>query len=109
MQRGTHGRGVAVLTLPGDVGGLELPEHTPAAFARTAAARAVPDPEAVRAAADAIDGAERVTLLVGQGARDAREEVLALAERLARADGADAQGQGGPGARQRRSRSARAG
>ena len=36
----------------------------------------------VRAAADAINAGGPVTLLVGQGARDARDEVMALAERL---------------------------
>ena len=37
----------------------------------------------MRAAASVLDGAGKVTLLVGQGARHAREEVLAVAERLA--------------------------
>ena len=42
----------------------------------------VPSVESVRAAADAINGGGPVTLLVGQGARGARAEVMALAERL---------------------------
>lgn len=77
-----EGPGVAVLSVPGDVGGLDLPRHTqPPQFAcpaRTAAA----DPEATARAAAVLQDADRVTLLVGQGARDAREQVLALAERL---------------------------
>ncbi|GCD88417.1 thiamine pyrophosphate-dependent enzyme [Nocardioides sp. LS1] len=76
-------RGVAVLTLPGDVGGLDLPKDT--AVPRFVAERPdqQPGPEALRAAADAINAGERVTLLVGQGARHARAEVLQLADRLA--------------------------
>ena len=76
-------RGVAVLTLPGDVGGLELPKGTP--VPRFAAAQPVlaPDPDAVRHAADAINAAGSVTFLVGLGARHARAEVLQAAERLA--------------------------
>ncbi|MEO9323592.1 thiamine pyrophosphate-dependent enzyme [Nocardioides sp. C4-1] len=76
-------RGVAVLTLPGDVGGLELPSAVaPGRFARPAAA-AGPDLQSLGAAAAAINVAERVTMLVGRGARPARAATLALAERLA--------------------------
>lgn len=74
--------GVAVLTLPGDVGGLDVPKGTPTpAFSRDTA-RATPDAESLQQAAAALNEAGSVTLLVGQGARHAREEVLALAERL---------------------------
>ncbi|ROR91601.1 thiamine pyrophosphate-dependent enzyme [Nocardioides aurantiacus] len=76
-------RGVAVLTLPGDVGGLDLPEDTPVPRFVRQSPRAVPDPDAVQAAAAALDAAGTVTLLVGRGAVDAREEVLRLADRLA--------------------------
>ncbi|MEQ6903330.1 thiamine pyrophosphate-dependent enzyme [Nocardioides sp. YIM 152588] len=75
-------RGVAVLTLPGDVGGLEVPKDTPVPTFVGPAADPAPSEESVRAAADAIERAKKVTLLVGQGARDARADVLALAERL---------------------------
>jgi pyruvate dehydrogenase (quinone) len=75
-------RGVAVLTLPGDVGGLDLPRHT--AVPRFVGARsdAVPSDDALRGAANAINGGGPVTLLVGQGARAARSEVMTLAARL---------------------------
>ena len=74
--------GVAVLSIPGDVGGLELPKGTrPPTF--VPAAPPVPaDAAAVRAVASVLDDASRVTLLVGQGARHAREEVQQLAARL---------------------------
>jgi pyruvate dehydrogenase (quinone) len=69
-------RGVAVLSLPGDVGGLDLPKGI---STRPPAAAATDD---VRAVADLINRASHVTLLVGQGARHARSEVLTLADRL---------------------------
>ncbi len=75
-------RGVAVLTLPGDVGGLELPRKTPVPRFVDEPRSAGPDIEALRRAADAINAAKSVVLLVGIGARDARDEVLQLAERL---------------------------
>ncbi|GAA1258383.1 thiamine pyrophosphate-dependent enzyme [Oryzihumus leptocrescens] len=75
-------QGVAVLTLPGDVGGLELPKHTPVPRFVDEHPETVPAPEALDRAVELLDGAGAVTMLVGQGARGAREEVLALAERL---------------------------
>lgn len=75
-------RGVAVLTLPGDVGGLDLPAHTPVPRFVTERPPATPSHESLAEAAAAVNAAGAVTLLVGQGARDARAEVLELAERL---------------------------
>ncbi|TYL45687.1 pyruvate oxidase [Nocardioides sp. BGMRC 2183] len=78
-----YGRpGVAVLSVPGDVGDLDLPRSTsPPRFARPSQPSAA-DPDEVRRAAAVLEGAGRVTLLVGQGARTARRQVLELAERL---------------------------
>jgi len=75
-------QGVAVLTLPGDVGGLDVAKHTSVPHFVDDRPEAVPDEESVRAAAEAINNGGPVTLLVGQGARGARAEVMALAERL---------------------------
>ncbi|MBB6629307.1 pyruvate oxidase [Nocardioides sp. KIGAM211] len=75
-------RGVAVLTLPGDVGGLDLPKHTPVPRLVAELPQVTPSDESLRAAADAINDGDKVTLLVGQGARHARAEVLRLAELL---------------------------
>ncbi|WEO94781.1 thiamine pyrophosphate-dependent enzyme [Streptomyces sp. FXJ1.172] len=74
-------RGVAVLTVPGDLGERELADR-PARFALSAPVSR-PDGSAVHRAAELLDRSERVTLLVGEGARAAREEVLTLADRLA--------------------------
>ncbi|MFJ2237675.1 thiamine pyrophosphate-dependent enzyme [Streptomyces sp. NPDC087859] len=75
-------KGVAVLTVPGDLGDQELPADRPARFSLNAAVSR-PDDSAVRHAVELLDRAERVTLLVGEGARAARDDVLALADRLA--------------------------
>lgn len=76
-------QGVAVLTLPGDVGGLDLPGETPVPRFVATRTESAPEPDAVREAAAALNAAQQVTLLVGQGARHARAELLDLADRLA--------------------------
>jgi pyruvate dehydrogenase (quinone) len=81
VQRALDAPGVAVLTLPGDVGALDA--EGPEAHFVTRGLPVVPDPGALRDAAARLDAAPAVTLLVGHGARHARAEVLALAERLA--------------------------
>jgi pyruvate dehydrogenase (quinone) len=75
------GPGVAVLTIPGDIAALDAPKAKPR-FVR-ARVPVVPDSSQIDQAVRAIDGAGTVTLLVGAGARHARAEVLALADRLA--------------------------
>ncbi|MFH9656911.1 thiamine pyrophosphate-dependent enzyme [Streptomyces sp. NPDC017248] len=75
-------KGVAVLTVPGDLGERELTADRPARFSLNAPVSR-PDEAAVRRAAELLDRSERVTLLVGQGAHAAREHVLTLADRLA--------------------------
>ena len=74
--------GVAVLTLPGDVGGLDLPKGTDVPRFIDTRPRSMPAPDVVQQAASLLNHAKKVTLLVGQGAREGREEVLQLAERL---------------------------
>ncbi|MEV6686670.1 thiamine pyrophosphate-dependent enzyme [Streptomyces sp. NPDC051130] len=74
--------GVAVLTVPGDLGDQELTDDRPTRFALDRAVTRPDDPALVRAAT-VLNEASRVTLLVGQGAREARGEVLEAAELLA--------------------------
>jgi pyruvate dehydrogenase (quinone) len=81
IQAALQGPGVAVLTLPGDVGGLDAPGPAPHFVTQRRAAP--PDPELIAQAAALIDESGPVTLLVGRGVRESREAVLALAERLA--------------------------
>ncbi|MFI6341390.1 thiamine pyrophosphate-dependent enzyme [Streptomyces sp. NPDC050535] len=75
-------KGVAVLTVPGDIGDRELSKDRPARFSLTTPTTR-PEESAVRQAAELLGQADRITLLVGQGARAARGDVLALADRLA--------------------------
>ncbi|MEV7342261.1 thiamine pyrophosphate-dependent enzyme [Streptomyces sp. NPDC093544] len=75
-------KGVAVLTVPGDIGDRELHADRPARFSLTTPTTR-PEASAVRRAADLLGHADRITLLVGQGSRAARGDVLALADRLA--------------------------
>ncbi|MFD5327287.1 thiamine pyrophosphate-dependent enzyme [Streptomyces sp. NPDC127092] len=76
------GRGVAVLTVPGDLGDREVEEDRPTRFALPRPAVTRPDDPALAEAAEAIGRGSRVTLLVGRGAREAREEVLRAADLL---------------------------
>ncbi|MEA2298346.1 MAG: hypothetical protein QOF77_1282 [Solirubrobacteraceae bacterium] len=73
---------VAVLTLPGDVAAMELPEGTAEPHFTQADPPLTPDPQGLARAAALIETAASVAILAGQGARHAREELLALAERL---------------------------
>ncbi|MCW2496196.1 thiamine pyrophosphate-dependent enzyme [Jatrophihabitans sp.] len=82
VQAALNEPGVAVLTVPGDVGGMALPKGFTAPTIIAAHPPTVPAREALQQAAAMIDAAEKVTLLVGMGARNARDEVLALADRL---------------------------
>ena len=73
--------GVAVLTLPGDVADQQVPDDdAPILIPGACPARVLPDEADVTALARAINDAEKVTLFVGAGARDARDEVLELAD-----------------------------
>jgi pyruvate dehydrogenase (quinone) len=72
--------GVSVLTVPGDVAGADV--SGPAPHFTIDRRPVIPDPTVLGEAAQMIDAASAVTLLVGIGARSARTEVLALADRL---------------------------
>ena len=74
--------GVSVLTVPGDIGGQEVSDDREPRFS-LAHRSTRPDDPALDEAERLLNAAERITLLVGRGARHAREEVLELADRLA--------------------------
>ncbi|WP_426567075.1 thiamine pyrophosphate-dependent enzyme [Angustibacter sp. McL0619] len=82
VQAALNEQGVAVLTLPGDVGDQDLPKHAERPRFVVAHPPSRPDDATLARAAELIDAAATVTLLVGVGARAARGHVLALAERL---------------------------
>jgi pyruvate dehydrogenase (quinone) len=73
---------VAVLTLPGDVAAMDVADGTAEPHFTQADPPLTPDPAGLAAAAERIDRAGSVAILAGQGARHARDELLALAEHL---------------------------
>ncbi|WP_430332996.1 pyruvate dehydrogenase [Rhodococcus sp. ACT016] len=79
MQHALALSGVAVITLPGDVAE-EAAVGRPPPLVRTGRPSVVPAEDDVRALADAINDASAVAIFAGVGVRDAREEVLALAD-----------------------------
>ena len=80
VQRALARPGVAVLTVPGDIGAMDAPDSRPR-FATTQVP-VLPDATQLVDATAIIDEASKVTMLAGHGARHARAEVLALADRL---------------------------
>lgn len=77
-----EGAGVSVLTIPGDLGDAPVDRKMPAP--QFVAQPAVPGvrEDSIDAAALALEGASRVTMLVGLGASRAAHTAVALAERL---------------------------
>lgn len=76
-------RGVAVLTLPGDIGGMDMDKHAAEPHFVDLHPSTTPDAGLLAKAAGLLNEAENVTMLVGIGARQARDSVLATAEALA--------------------------
>ncbi|MCU1526617.1 MAG: pyruvate dehydrogenase [Frondihabitans sp.] len=75
------GNGVSVITLPGDVAEFDAGGHVPS-FVTTRPASLVPDPEDLKALADALNSAKTVALFVGAGAVGSHDLVVELAEAL---------------------------
>ncbi|BDI23136.1 ubiquinone-dependent pyruvate dehydrogenase [Herbiconiux sp. L3-i23] len=82
MRAAVEKRGVAVVVVPGDVFYETAPDRRPSAPIRASAPSVTPNSEELEAAADLLNGAKKVTILAGAGVAGARDEVLALAERL---------------------------
>lgn len=83
IQRALGDGVVSVLVLPGDVADLEPVVDTGDGDFVEERAIATPPPSQVTALADAINAAKTVTVFAGAGARDAREELLDLADTVA--------------------------
>jgi pyruvate dehydrogenase (quinone) len=75
-------RGVAVLVVPGDVLVQAAGDVGPAAVIRPSRSVARPGDAELDAAVDALNGAERVTILAGAGCAGAHDEVVAVAAAL---------------------------
>lgn len=75
-------RGVAVLTVPGDVGSEAVDRKVRASISAVPVTYRTVDGDVVAQAAELIGRAGAITILAGLGARDARDELLELASRL---------------------------
>ncbi|RZT84270.1 pyruvate dehydrogenase (quinone) [Pseudonocardia sediminis] len=82
MQAALARRGVAVLVLPGDVSAEPAAAATGTSDLVVPTATVVPAQDRVDELARRIDAAGSVTLFVGAGIRDARDEVLQLAAKV---------------------------
>ncbi|WP_165165029.1 pyruvate dehydrogenase [Corynebacterium qintianiae] len=85
LQSTLAGNGVSVMVVPGDVFALDIADTVytaDSAYAQGADKRVFPDPGEAAALVRAINEADTVTMFCGYGARDARDEVFALAEKI---------------------------
>ncbi|RNL79006.1 thiamine pyrophosphate-binding protein [Nocardioides marmorisolisilvae] len=82
VKHAVDGRGVAHLVLPDEVQELASDAVASGPDGRFGSQHQVPAPADIERAAALLDQAQRPVLVVGQGARGARTELLALAERL---------------------------
>lgn len=73
-------RGVSVLSVPGDVGPLEVDVAPVRVFTGSVPSGA--DAASIDRAVEAINRADKITILAGIGSREARTEVLQLADRV---------------------------
>src|SRR3954464_7734757 len=94
-------RGVSCVILPNDLQELAYKDppvahgatHTGVGYAGPAK---LPDEELLRAAADVLNNGKKVAMLVGAGALDATDEVIAVAQRLQAGGAKDMCGKGAP-------------
>src|ERR1700758_654227 len=81
MQSAVGKAGVGVVVLPGDVGGMEMPNGVPHSVITERTAVRPCDAEVTRLA-EVLNSARRVALFCGFGCADAHDEVIALADKL---------------------------
>ncbi|MDN3352756.1 pyruvate dehydrogenase [Actinomadura sp. DC4] len=82
IQHAVGRSGVAVVSLPGDVAGLDAPQGAAQLALVTRRPAIRPADEEIASLTRMIDDAERVTLFCGSGTAGAHDEVMALAERI---------------------------
>src|SRR4051812_13036721 len=82
VKHARDGRGVAHLVLPDEVQALPTPAPAGSPDGRYTRGPVRPDAAALGRAADLVAAARRPVIVVGHGARGARDEVVALAEQL---------------------------
>lgn len=82
IQTAVAQRGVAVLVIPGDINYEEIEAPEPRLPVLRSRATLVPAMDDLRAAADLLNTADKVTILAGAGCAQAHAELLQIAERL---------------------------
>lgn len=85
VQNTLAGNGVSVMVVPGDVFAADVtdgPHTADSVYATGKNKRVYPDPHEAARLVEAINKADKVTLFCGYGARNARDEVFALAEKI---------------------------
>lgn len=85
LQNTLAGNGVSVMIVPGDVFAADVADdaHTAdSVYATGKNKRVYPDPHEAARLVEAINNADKITLFAGYGAKDARDEVFALAEKI---------------------------
>ena len=80
IRRAYELKGVAVVTIPVDYGFVDIPDRESTTAANHRSGLILPDPAEVAAAVALMEAAERPVVSVGQGARGAKDEILALSE-----------------------------
>ncbi|WP_272947625.1 ubiquinone-dependent pyruvate dehydrogenase [Ornithinimicrobium murale] len=81
MRTAIEKRGVAVIVIPGDVALQEIEDDRVSVITQ-ARPTVTPAEDELRAAAELLNGGERVTILAGAGVEGAHDEVVALADAL---------------------------
>ncbi|WJY68886.1 pyruvate dehydrogenase [Corynebacterium auris] len=85
LQNTLAGNGVSVMVIPGDVFEEEVsdgPTTADSTYATGADARVFPDPGEAARLVEAINEADTVCIFAGYGARNARDELFALADKV---------------------------
>ena len=80
IRKAMEHKGVAVVTIPVDYGYMDIPDTDISSARNHRVGYPMADQKDITAAAEMIQQAERPILFVGQGARGATEEVIALSE-----------------------------
>lgn len=82
IQAALHKKGVAVLGLPGDLTKMDAEEITTAMQTFRTSAQVRPSDDDLQQLAHLIDKHQKITIFCGVGAKDAHDEVVALAQKI---------------------------
>lgn len=82
MRHAIARRGVAVVSIPGDIAIQDAVDHVPA-WGDYRPGTIVPDETTVRDLADRINAAKKISIFAGAGVAGAHDEVVQLADRVA--------------------------